>query len=148
MTPPASTNAPAPRRARPSLADEAGLIGKVAVFWIVALLLIGLLLLDGLSIVLTTFKLSSTAQGAASAAATTYKNVHDVDKACTAAEASLLGDDVPVPTNETWCTIDTSSGATTIELKKTATTIVLGRMSFTEELTKVKVDEAAEPSSL
>jgi hypothetical protein len=147
MTPTTSTNV---REAagRPSLHDEAGLIGKVAVFWIVALLLIGLLLLDGLSIVLTTFKLSNTAQGAASTAATTYKNLHDVDKACTAAEASVLGDDLPVPDNDTWCTIDENTGAATIQLKKSATTIVLGRVSFTEDLTKVKVDETAEPSSL
>jgi hypothetical protein len=148
MTGTTSTNAREPARARPSLRDEAGLIGKVAVFWIVALLLIGLLLLDGLSIVLTTFKLSNTAQGAASTAATTYKNLHDVDKACTAAEASLLGDDVPVPENDTWCTIDESTGEATIQLKKTATTIVLGRLSFSEDLTKVKVDETAQPSSL
>jgi hypothetical protein len=148
MTGTTSTDAGEPARARASLHDEAGLIGKVAVFWIVALLLVGLLLLDGLSIVLTTFKLSSTAQGAASTAATTYKNVHDADKACTAAEASLLGDDVPVPENETWCNIDEATGEATIQLKKTATTIVLGRVSFTEDLTKVKVDESAQPSSL
>jgi hypothetical protein len=143
-----TTNAGEPARARPSLHDEAGLIGKVAVVWIVALLLIGLLLLDGLSIVLTTFKLSNTAQGAASTAATMYKNLHSEDKACTAAEASLLTDDVPVPENDTWCQIDETSGEATIQLKKTATTIVLGRVSFTEDLTKVKVDETAQPSSL
>jgi hypothetical protein len=148
MTASTSTNAGEPARARPTLHDEAGLIGKVAVVWIVVLLLIGLLLLDGLSIVLTTFRLSNTAQGAASTAATTYKNLHDIDKACTAAEASLLGDDVPVPENDTWCHIDESTGEATIQLKKTATTIVLGRISFSEDLTKVKVDETAEPSSL
>ena len=60
-----------------SLHDQAGLIGKVAVFWIIGLLLVGLLILDALSIVLTTFKLSNTAQAAASIAATTYKNLHD-----------------------------------------------------------------------
>ena len=56
------TSAPAPSR---SPHDQAGLIGKVAVVWIVVLLLVGLLLLDGLSIVLGTFKLSNTAQAAA-----------------------------------------------------------------------------------
>ena len=66
-----------PARPSRSLHDQAGLIGKVAVFWIIAALLAALLILDALSIVLTTFRLSSTAQGAASAAATTYKNVHD-----------------------------------------------------------------------
>jgi hypothetical protein len=53
-----------------------------------------------------------------------------------------------VPENETWCTIDEATGEATIQLKKTATTIVLGRVSFTEDLTKIKVDESAQPSSL
>ena len=41
-----------------SLHDQAGLIGKVALMWIVVLLVVGLLVLDGISIVLTTFNLS------------------------------------------------------------------------------------------
>jgi hypothetical protein len=131
-----------------SLHDEAGLIGKAVVFWVVGLLLFGLLLLDGLSIVLTTFKLSNTAQAAASVAATTYKNLHDVSKACFAAEPSLLGDNVEVPTTDGWCKIDTTTGEATIVLKTTASTIVLGRLSFTQDLTKIKVDESAAPSSL
>lgn len=131
-----------------SLHDEAGLIGKIAVLWIIGLLLIALLLLDGLSIVLTTFRLSNTAQAAASVAATTYKNVHDTTKACAAAEPSLLQDDVPVPTSEGWCKIDPATGEATIALKTTASTIVLGRLSFTQDLTKIKVDESAQPASL
>jgi hypothetical protein len=148
MTPTTPNTPSMPIRARASLRDEAGLIGKVAVVWIVGLLLVGLLMLDGLSIVLTTFKLSSAAQGAASTAATTYKNLHDADKACIAAESALLGDNVPVPDNDTWCTINRTTGEAKIQLKKTATTIVLGRLSFTDDLTKVKVDESAAPSSL
>jgi hypothetical protein len=112
------------------------------------LLLLGLLLLDGLSIVLTTFKLSNTAQAAATVAATTYKNTHSDQKACQAAEPSLLSDDVQVPTNDVWCKIDETTGEATIVLKTTASTIVLGRISFTEDYTKVRVDESAQPASL
>jgi hypothetical protein len=131
-----------------SLHDEAGLVGKVAVVWIVVLLLVGLLLLDGLSIVLATFRLSSTAQAAASTAATTFKNLHDATQACAAAEPGLLGDDVAVPENQGWCKIDTATGEATITLKTEASSLVLGRLSLTQDFTKITVKESAEPSSL
>lgn len=134
------------RRPSRSLHDQAGLIGKVAIVWIVVLLLVGLLVLDGISIVLTTFKLSSTAQGAASTAATSYHSAHDATKACQAAEPSLLNDNVDVPNNDTWCKIDPTSGQATITLKTTASSLILGRISFTRDLTKVDVKEEADPA--
>jgi hypothetical protein len=129
-----------------SLHDQAGLIGKVAVIWIVVLLVVGLLVLDGISIVLTTFNLSSAAQGAASTAATTYHNVPDETKACEAAGVELLQDNVSPPNNDTWCKIDATSGQATITLKSTASSLVLGRLSFTRDLTKVEVKEDATPA--
>ena len=134
------------RHVSPSLHDEAGLIGKVAVFWIVLLLVVGLLVLDGISIVLTTFRLSSTAQGAASTAATQYHNLHDTTDACRVAEGDLITDSVTVPDNDKWCKIDTGSGVATITLKTTASTLVLGRFSFTRDFTDVNVKETAEPA--
>jgi hypothetical protein len=129
-----------------SLHDQAGLIGKIAIIWIVVLLLVGLLVLDGISIVLTTFKLSSTAQGAASTAATTYHSVHDATKACQAAEPGLLTDNVDVPKNATWCKIDPTSGQATITLKTTASSLILGRISFTQHFTEIVVKEEATPA--
>jgi hypothetical protein len=126
--------------------DQAGLIGKVAVVWIVVLLVVGLLVLDGISIVLTTFKLSSTAQGAASMAATTYHSDHNVQQACAAAEPDLLTDNVDVPRNTTWCKINTTSGQATITLKTTASSLILGRISFTRDLTQIEVKEEAAPA--
>jgi hypothetical protein len=136
--------------ARPSRSpyDQAGMIGKIALFWIIGLLLVGLLALDAFSIVLTTFKLSNTAQGAASTAATTYKNLHEVTKACEAAQVNLLSDNVGVPQNDTWCKINETTGVATISLHSTASSLVLGRLSFTEDYTKISVKETAEPSSL
>jgi len=131
-----------------SLHDQAGLIGKVALLWIVALLLVGLLILDGLSIVLTTFKLSNTAQSAATVAANTYKNLHDAPKSCEAAKVDLLHNNQTPPENEAWCKIDPDTGVATISLRSTASSIVLGRLSFTENFTKISVKETAQPSSL
>jgi hypothetical protein len=126
--------------------DQAGMIGKIAIVWIVVLLLVGLLILDGISIVLTTFRLSNTAQAAATTAATTYKNTQDAKDACIAAEGDLISDAVPVPTSDAWCKIDTSNGQATISLKSTASALVLGRLSFTRDLTKVSVKESAQPA--
>ena len=105
-----------------------------------------LLVLDTISIVLTTFRLSSTAQGAASTAATTYHSLRDETKACQAAEPDLLNDNVSVPNNDTWCKIDPTSGQATITLKTTASSLILGRISFTRDFTKVDVKEEAEPA--
>ena len=140
------THAPHPS----SLHDQAGMIGKIALLWIAGLLLVGLLLLDGLSIVLTTFKLSNTAQAAATTAATAYKNSNpkDVTTACEAAQLDLLRDNQSPPENETWCKVNTTTGVATISLRTTASSLVLGRLSFTEDFTKISVKETAQPSSL
>jgi Tfp pilus assembly protein PilX len=129
-----------------SLHDQAGLIGKVAIVWIIVLLVVGLLVLDTISIVLTTFRLSSTAQGAASTAATTYHAGHDAAAACAAAEPDLLNDNVDVPHNASWCKIDPATGQATITLKTTASSLIVGRVSFTEHFTQVDVKEEAQPA--
>lgn len=136
-----------PARLPRSLHDQAGMIGKIALLWIVGLLLAGVLILDALSIALTTFKLSNTAQAAASTAATTYKNLGDVTKACDAAELDVLHDNLAVPQGEAWCKVN-ASGVATISLRTTASSLALGRLSFTEDFTKISVKETAEPSSL
>jgi hypothetical protein len=130
------------------LRDGSGLIGKVALFWVIAVLLIGLLVLDGVSILLTTFKISNAAQAAATAAANEYKDSKDGDEACLAAEATLLQENQPVPDNDSWCKVNAESGRATISLKAQASTLVLGRLSFTRDYTKVTAKESADPPSL
>jgi hypothetical protein len=136
MTPPRSL----------SLRDQAGLIGKVAVFWIVFVALVGLLVLDGISIVLATLNLSNTAQAAATTAATSFHSADDPAKACQAAEADLARDGIAVPDSEKWCRIDTGTGEATITLRTTASSLVLGRLSFTRDFTDVSARESAGPA--
>lgn len=137
-----------PARPSGSLHDQAGMIGKIALLWIIGLLLVSLLILDGLSIVLTTFKLSNTAQAAATTAANTYKTLQDVPKACQAAELDVLHDNLAVPQGEAWCKVNTNTGVATIALRTTASSLVLARLSFTEDYTKISVKETAEAASL
>lgn len=136
------------RRPFPGVHDEAGLIGKIAVLWIVVLILVGLLILDGISIGLTTFKLSNAAQAAATTAAANFKNFHDVPDACTAAQTDLTNGDVPIPEGTAWCRINVHNGVATVTLHASASSIVLGRLSFTEDFTKITAKETAEPSTL
>ena len=98
---------------------------------------------------LTTFRLSSTAQGAASTAATTYKNLHD------AAEGMRGGGRRAAPRQhadprERGLVQDRHDlrRRPTISLHSTASSLVLGRLSVTEDYTKISVKETAEPSSL
>ena len=57
-----------------------------------------------------------------------------------------MNDNVTPPANEGWCKIDPATGQATITLKSTASSLVLGRLSFTRDLTKVEVKEDATPA--
>jgi hypothetical protein len=137
--------APAPGR---GLGDEAGLIGKFVVVWLLLLALLGIAAIDGASIVFTRFRLDDAAATAASTAATTYRNGRDGAAACDAAELSVRTADPSAVMGKGWCKIDTSTGEVTITLRKTATTILAGRLSLTADLAKVVQKETAGPSSL
>ena len=138
------------RRPFPGFHDEAGLIGKIAVLWIVLLILIGLLILDGISIGLTTFKLSNTAQAAATTAAANFKNF--------ARRAGCLHGGADRPDERATCPSRTGPrvvqdqraqrGRRLITLHASASSLVLGRLSFTKDFTKITAKETAEPSTL
>jgi hypothetical protein len=135
-------------RRLPRIHDETGLIGKIAAVWIVVLVLVGLLILDGISIALTTFKLSNAAQAAATTAAVNFKSFGDVSGACTAAQADLTNADQPIPEGQAWCKINVNTGVATITLHATSSSLVLGRLSFTKDFTQITAKESAEPSTL
>ena len=128
--------------------DEAGLVGKFVVIWLLVVALLGIAAVDAASILFTRFRLDDAAATAATTAATTYGNARDAKAACSAAELSVRTSDPSAGMGKGWCKIDTTSGEATITLRKTANTVVIGRLSFTEDLTKVVQRETAGPSSL
>jgi uncharacterized membrane protein len=140
-----------PLRARPprrSLRDEAGLVGKVIVVWLLLLLVLGIAAVDAASILFTRFRLDDAAATAATTAATTYRNGRDATDACTAARLSVETADPDAIMSKSFCKVNTSTGEVTITLRRTATTILAGRLSFTRDLAEVVQRETAGPSAL
>jgi Flp pilus assembly protein TadG len=137
------------RNSRPRFSrDQAGMVGKFIVVWLLLLALLGIAAVDAASIVFTRFRLDDAAATAASTAATTYQNDRDAGAACDAAQVSVHAADPNALMAKTWCKVDTSSGEVTITLRKTANTVLAGRLSITQDLTKVVQRETAGPSSL
>jgi hypothetical protein len=140
-----------PLRARPaerSLHDEAGLVGKFIVVWLLLLLVLGIAAVDAASILFTRFRLDDAAATAATTAATTYRNGRDATDACAAARLSVETADRDAVMSKTFCKVNTSTGEVTITLRRTATTILAGRLSFTRDLAEVVQRETAGPSAL
>ncbi len=137
-----------PRTLRRMHREQAGLVGKIILVWLLFVAVLGIFAIDTASVLFTKFRLSDAAATAASTAVSTYQNQRDVTAACGAAEVSVHQADPDASMTKGWCKVDTSSGDVTITLRKTATTIIAGRFSFTRDLTKVVQRESASPSSL
>jgi len=137
-----------PRTLRRMHREQAGLVGKIILVWLLFVAILGIFAIDTASVLFTKFRLSDAAATAASTAVSTYQNQRDVTAACGAAEVSVHQADPDASMTKGWCKVDTSSGDVTITLRKTATTIIAGRFSFTRDLTKVVQRESASPSSL
>ena len=131
--------------------DESGMVGKVIVIWLLLVALLGVVALDGASIMFTKFRLDDAAGLAASAAATAFRNGSTVAASCDAAQQAALDDDAGIsfPANTTkWCKVDTQTGEFTITLHKQAKTILAGRLSFTRSYARVVQKETAGPATL
>jgi hypothetical protein len=132
------------------LRGEAGFVGRFIVVWLLLLALLAVAAVDTASIMFTRFRLDDVAATAASAGVAVYRNNgRDVEQACEAARASVLGADPTAQMTKTsWCKVDTTTGDVTITLHKTANTLIAGRLSLTKDLANVVQRETAEPSSL
>ncbi len=128
--------------------DERGLLGKLAIAWLLIAAIIVIGLVDGASILVARLHLSDVAGQAAIAGASDYAASHDVTHACDAAAASIQTADPSVKLGKAFCTIDTTKGDVTITLHKEAKTIVVGRLSFTKHWANVRDEETNGPSSV
>jgi Flp pilus assembly protein TadG len=129
------------------LHDEAGLIGKALVIWLILLALLVIAVIDAGSIVFANIQVSDAAQTAASTAANTYRETRDVEVSCKAAKDTVPEDeDIDFP--KAFCEIDTGSGEATVKLRRDVDTLVAGRLGFTKDLTVVEISETGRPSAL
>lgn len=128
--------------------DERGLLGKLAIIWLLVAALIVVGLVDGASILVTRLHLSDLADQAAIAGSSDFATTHDVRHACAAAGVSIQAADPNVKLGKAFCTVDTEKGDVTITLHKEAKTILAGRLSFTKHWASVRDVETNGPSSV
>ncbi len=130
------------------LHDERGMVGKLAVIWILmaALLLVGVV--DGVSIALVRFHLAGVATTAASDGAADYRVSHDVASACAVAANSAKTQDPTLKLGKSFCLIDPTTSDVTITLHKEANTILAGRFGPTRKYAIVTDRETDRPPSV
>jgi uncharacterized membrane protein len=129
------------------LLDERGLIGKMAILWLLIAALVVIAAIDTGSIILTKVHLSNIATNAASDAVADYSGNKSVTEACTTAAATIHSADPGIKLGKTFCVVDTTTGAVTIRLHKEATTILAGRLSVTKKYADVADHETNRPGS-
>ena len=130
------------------LHGQAGMIGKLAVVWLVLLSVFALAAIDTVSIVITKFHTADLAANAASDAAASYQQSRSFTIACKVAIDALQSDDPQTKLASRGCRIDPSTGDASITVRKDATTLVAGRLSFTRKYASVTDTETAPPPSL
>lgn len=128
--------------------NEAGLVGKIIVVWLLIVGVLGVAVVDAASIAFAHFRLDDAAQVAAVTAATNFRNTHDATSACQAAKQSVQTQSSDAQFPQNFCKVDRATGDVTITLKKTANTLIAGRLSFTRDYTHVIVKETGRPSDV
>jgi hypothetical protein len=125
--------------------EQTGLVGKIAVVW----LLIGALFIvaafDGIAIAFTKYRVEDLAANAASVAAQSYKASGKADASCEEAIAYVTDHDKEAHVPTDGCSIDPSDGVASVTVRKVAGTIVAQRLSFTRDYTHLESTQSAEP---
>jgi hypothetical protein len=128
--------------------DEAGLIGKMMVVWLLVLALLAVAAIDAASIAFTTYKLSDVGASAASEGARVYRLGHNIRDTCERV-AQLLSEKEPTARlARGGCSVERPTGLVTVKIRKRASTLMAHRIPLTEEFAVVVVTESAGPPSL
>jgi hypothetical protein len=128
---------------REHLAGQAGMVGKALVVWLLLAGLLGVAVLDAVSIGRTTLHASEVAAEAASDGAAAFQSQgRNATNACEAAAAAIEARDPSLKLGRNGCTVDEVSGRVTVTLKTVASTILAGRLGPTERYALVVVHEA------
>ncbi len=125
---------------------ERGLVGKLAILWLVLLAMFVVVAFDAGSIALTRYKVASAAQDAAQEAATAFKQSGNRNDAFQAAVQQVAQEDPGARIPKNGFSIDQSNGQVTVTVVKTASTLIAGRVSLFQDLTKAKATSTSGPS--
>jgi hypothetical protein len=130
------------------LGDDAGLIGKIAVVWLLVLAVLGVGAIDVASIAFTTYELSDVGATAATEGAAVYGRTRNIRDACDRVAEIVERQDPTARIRRGGCVVERPSGAVTVELRKRASTLVAHRVPWTEHYAVVDVTETAAAPSL
>jgi uncharacterized membrane protein len=136
------------RRAASRLREERGMVGRIAVVWLLLLAVLAVAAVDVGSIALTRFKLANAADKAAFQAAAEYKESHDRFKAFRVAQQVIVEDAPAAKMLEDGFAIDPRTGEVTVKVVQRAWSMVAGRLSLTRAYTKVSAASTSEPPTL
>lgn len=134
-----------PERGRAVLGDERGLVGKAAVVLLLIVVLAGLVLIEGGSIVFARLQIQDLAAATAVEGAATYRNSGSVDQARDAAKRYMSRRDADASLTRF---VVAQDGAVMVTVKKKARTFIVQHIGFLEDLAVAKSTETASPPSV
>ena len=128
--------------------DEAGLVGKMIVVWLLFLAVIAVAAIDAASIAFTTYKLSDVGTAAATEGALTFRGDHDVRATCERVARVVAAQEPSARVTRGGCSVERPTGLVTVKVRKLASTLLAHRIPWTEDFAPVTVTETAGPPSL
>jgi hypothetical protein len=127
------------------LHEERGLVGRAAVVLIVAVIVFGLLIVEGGSIVFARLQMSDLASASAVEGASVYSRTSSVEAAREAAKAFARERDEDARITRFVVAAD---GRVTVTVRKKARTFIVQHVGFLEDLAVAKATETAGPSAI
>lgn len=125
--------------------DERGLMGKIAILWLILLILLVIAAIDTGSILYTRYKVADAADGASFQAATVYNDTHNQRAALQAAVAKVK--ELTPGAHLTAFKLDTKTGDVTVTITKKSWSLLAGRLPFTQKYVKVTETATNQPST-
>ena len=130
------------------LRDERGLMGKIAIVWLLLFALFVVAAIDVGSITVTRFKVANAADKAAFQAASVFKDSRDRNQALQAAEEAVQEEAPGAKIPHNGFSIDLQTGDVTVKVVKNAWTLLAWRFSQTKAYTKTVATSTSAPPTL
>jgi uncharacterized membrane protein len=126
--------------------DERGLVGKLAVVYLLVLGLMVLAAFDAGSIALTKYKVTSAAEDAALQGATTFKETGDPNQAYRTAVKHVNQDAPGASIPKDGFAINRANGQVTVTVVKKASTLLTERLGFLKQLVTARATSTSGPT--
>jgi len=134
---------------RTRMHEEAGMMGKLVIVWVLLFALVGVAAVDAVSIMFTTFHLSDVAARAANEGVDAYGRTGNARTACDEAAVAVHAADDTIRLPKTgFCTVNPQTGRVKITIAKTARTFLADRLSATKHYAEVVETASAGPSAV